>query len=275
MLRPSLLLFTSFSHSFHAFFHPHSSFPFAIQLIPFLSLLAHNLHCLLYFLRLIPCLYLLLLLLLFLFFFLPPLGPDALSAIIGQATPRTRGRTDTAIDPYNTDTDSTNSYNTRTVSDDINHNNRKTSSISHSSSNSNLSESDPRSSSLSTALALPPSLPGKPLSKDSTQPLYVPSMYIPIILPVPKSSTWCPIRVNVYAEDDVILRCVTLPCIAMTSLSLSKFLSFCISYSSFFIFLTLISYCVCVCMYVCMCVCVCVCVCVCAGTHLILEMTTR
>ena len=222
------------------------------------------------FLYLFPCLYLLLLLLLFLSLFLPPLGPDALSAIIGQATPRTRGRTDTAIDPYNTDTDSTNSYNTRTVSDDINHNNRNTSSISHSSSNGNLSESDPRSSSLSTALALPLSLSGKQLLKDSTQPLYVPSMYIPIILPVPKSSTWCPIRVNVYAEDDVILRYVlshhysalSCPFFIFISSFLFCFLPFFLFLSFFlsvvptffiFYFLTLISHCVCVCVCVCVC----------------------
>ena len=190
---------------------------------------------------LFPCLYLLLILHQFLCLFLPPLGPYALSAIIGQATPRTRVRTDTAIDPYNTDTDSTNSYNTRTVSDDINHNNRKTSNISRSSSNSNLSESDPRPSSLSTALALPLPLPGKALSKDSTQPLYVPSMYIPIILPVPKSSTWCPIRVNVYAEDDVILRyeyhsAALLWHVLSFSLHLPSYFAFSISFSFKFIY---------------------------------------
>jgi hypothetical protein len=36
--------------------------------------------------------------------------------------------------------------------------------------------------------------------------LTVPSTYVSLILPSPKSSTWCPIRGNVCAKDDLILR---------------------------------------------------------------------
>ena len=43
-------------------------------------------------------------------------------------------------------------------------------------------------------------------SRSQTVTLTVPSTYVPLILPNPKSSTWCPIRANVYAEDDLILR---------------------------------------------------------------------
>jgi hypothetical protein len=48
--------------------------------------------------------------------------------------------------------------------------------------------------------------PQPTLSKSQTVTLTVPSTYVPLILPNPKSSTWCPIRANVYAEDDLILR---------------------------------------------------------------------
>ena len=132
-----------------------------------------------------------------------------LSAIIGQVTSRKQARTDTAPDPYGTDTDSTNSNNTRAVVDSISDSNRSNcegniisnmNCVSHSSSSSNLSETDPQPTTLSLAVC------AKLPLRDSSLPQYVQSVYIPIILPVPKSSTWCPIRVNVYAEDDVILR---------------------------------------------------------------------
>ena len=34
----------------------------------------------------------------------------------------------------------------------------------------------------------------------------IPSMYIPLVLPIPMSSTWCHIGQNVFGEDDAILR---------------------------------------------------------------------